>query len=135
MEDSSYLHSLPLQHGTYEPKKRAIEPCAEFTCRYNKVVLLRLQPESSSSARSVSRSTSQHNMIPAARLATVLALATFATAQTNPEDQAFLTSTAAPTSIAPQTIIITTTATITQTGSAAPEITAVSDCHPHGTVK
>jgi len=74
-------------------------------------------------------------MIPAARLATVLALATFATAQTNPEDQAFLTSTAAPTSIAPQTIIITTTATITQTGSAAPEITAVSDCHPHGTVK
>ncbi|KAJ4984247.1 zip zinc transporter [Stagonosporopsis vannaccii] len=73
-------------------------------------------------------------MVPAARLATLLALAAFSTAQTNPEDQAFLTSTVAPISAAPQTVTITATATITQAGSAAPKITAVSDCHPHGTV-
>ena len=81
-------------------------------------------------------------MAPVARFAAALALAAFATAQTNPEDQAFATSTAPPTSAAgtaagtaaAQTVTITATATITQ-GSATPSITAVSECHAHGTVK
>jgi energy-converting hydrogenase Eha subunit A len=73
-----------------------------------------------------------------AHFAAVLSLAALAVAQTNPEDQAFVTPTAAPTSvisIGAQTVTITATATVTQAASAAPEITAVSDCHAHGTVK
>jgi energy-converting hydrogenase Eha subunit A len=73
-----------------------------------------------------------------ASFAAVLSLAALAVAQTNPEDQAFVTPTVAPTSvlsIGAQTVTITATATVTQAASAAPEITAVSDCHAHGTVK
>ncbi|KAH6644300.1 ZIP zinc transporter-domain-containing protein [Boeremia exigua] len=66
-----------------------------------------------------------------------MALATLATAQTNPEDLAFLTPTTVSTSVAltgVQTVTVTATATVTQGSSAAPQITAVSDCHAHGTV-
>lgn len=74
-------------------------------------------------------------MAPTARLATILAFAALATAQTNPEDQAFIVSTTAPISAAAaQTVTVTATATITQ-GSATPTITAVSECHAHGTTK
>ncbi len=77
-------------------------------------------------------------MLPITRFAAVLALTALASAQTNPEDQAFLTSTAAPTSAASvgaQTVTITATATVTQAASTAPKITAVSECHAHGTAK
>jgi hypothetical protein len=77
-------------------------------------------------------------MAPIARFVAVLSFAALAVAQTNPEDQAFVTPTVAPTSIlsaGAQTVTITATATVTQAASAAPDITAVSDCHAHGTVK
>ena len=76
-------------------------------------------------------------MAPIAHFAAVLSLAALAVAQTNPEDQAFATPTVAVTSvpIGAQTVTITATATVTQAASTAPEITAVSDCHAHGTVK
>ena len=84
------------------------------------------------------RTTPDIKMAPIARFATVLSFAALAVAQTNPEDQAFATPTVAPTSalsVGAQTVTVTTTATVTQAASAAPEITAVSDCHAHGTVK
>lgn len=88
-------------------------------------------------------------MAPVFRFAAVLALAACAAAQ-NPEDfnpnpnpnAAAATSTASSTTAAvgsvgvagAQTVTVTATATITQALSAAPAITAVSDCHAHGTV-
>ena len=77
-------------------------------------------------------------MAPIARFAAVLSLASLAVTQTNPEDQAFVTPTVAPTSVlsgGALTVTITATATVTQAASSASEITAVSSCHAHGTVK
>lgn len=79
-------------------------------------------------------------MPPFAHLVVALALTFSAVAQTNPEDQAFLTSTSGPTTAGgatagAQTVTVTATATIIQGASAKPAITAVSDCHPHGTAK
>jgi len=82
------------------------------------------------------RTTPDIKMAPIARFATVLSFAALAVAQTNPEDQAFATPTVAPTSsVGAQTVTVTASATVTQAASAVPEITAVSDCHAHGTVK
>lgn len=138
MEDSASLYTLPLQHGTLEPKSCAAEPPADLRSRYNKVALLRLESDSTSSPRRAYYTTRQPSMVTTTHLAAALALSAFATAQTNPEDQAFLTSTTAPTTAATagaQTVTITATATVTQGSSTAPSITAVSDCHAHGTVK
>jgi hypothetical protein len=89
-------------------------------------------------------------MAPVVCLAAVLALAACAAAQ-NPDDfivnpnpnAAAARSTASSTTAAAgatgaagaQTVTVTAIATITQATSAAPAITAVSDCHPHGVVK
>lgn len=83
-------------------------------------------------------------MAPVACLAAVFALAACAAAQNpddfivnpNPNAAAATPTASATTAIArAQTVTVTTTATITQASSATPAITAVSDCHPHGTVK
>lgn len=89
-------------------------------------------------------------MAPVARLVAALALVAYTAAQNpddfnvNPNPNAVpATSTAASTTAAAgstgaagvQTVTVTATATITQASSAAPVITAVSDCHAHGTAK